>query len=160
MTIREHYLVLGTEVPVEMDSATYYLRINDGGYSAPLAVAKLTYSEMRQMEREVETYNEHITLMSEGKAPQICYGDPSYREQRYIARHQKHFEHHQRPTRRSLYERWDVSLSLVPEEEMDEDDGREPTYDADFFNSPYRDGCGYSLGFGMLPVTKKMYGVD
>ena len=149
----------------------YFLVLRDYDYHQVVARAPLTQPQVEAMVAEVTIYEEHIARLSDGTAPPSCYEDSEEQMGRYIAQHLKKYDGlAPRPSLRSLYEDFNVSMDLVDSSgnsmssegtEYDEEMwsrlvNSTPSYDESFFTSPLPSSGGFSIGYTVLPITRVM----
>ena len=135
--------------------------------------AELTQAEVTVLQIEVEAYRNHIKAMQRGLAPTTCYDSMALKDELCLAGHRLFYEKTDLPMPEKRSEDWPLALLLVVddnvigtihepdykhplcEQDLATIKGAKPSFDWNFFIMSF-DGENYTMGFGALPMTKKI----
>jgi hypothetical protein len=120
---------------------------------------------------EVSVYNNHITMLNNGTAPVSSYIDPDIQRNRLTAQNRNIYKKFSLSDNRSDYEQMDEYIFILRDDGIEYTSNSEDIVDRDileevlnqeinvsetlnYLSKPYDPYDTFSLGFGVLPLTK------
>ena len=147
-----------------------YLVLEREASLSVLLSAPLSFPWRTVLRLEVSEYGRQMKAVASGTAPSSCYTSAEVKERLYLATHYYQYKAVM-PVQFSPPSHWPVGLYLVHEGKvlasssdtpptLGEQDlhfikNATPSFDRDFFEAKY-DGENYSLGYDLLPMTKRL----